>query len=60
MKYTLRKALPVIVFLSIFALPTFAQKSNPKIPIDGGLSILIAAGAGYGAKKLYNKKNKEN
>lgn len=23
------------------------------VPIDGGLSLLLVAGAGYGAKKLY-------
>jgi len=27
----------------------------PCIPIDGGVSILIAAGALYGAKKSYDK-----
>lgn len=29
-------------------------------PLDGGLSLLVIAGAGYGAKKLheYNKKKK--
>lgn len=34
---------------------------GPNIPIDGGVSILIAAGVGYGAKKYYDKhkKNKE-
>lgn len=26
-------------------------------PIDGGLSLLIAAGVGYGAKKLKEKRN---
>lgn len=31
----------------------------PCVPIDGGISILIAAGALYGAKTLYNK-HKEN
>ena len=33
---------------------------NP-IPIDGGLSLLLAAGAAYGAKKVYNlgKEEKE-
>ena len=33
---------------------------NPGIPLDGGLSILIAAGAAYGGKKLYdaNKRTK--
>jgi len=27
----------------------------PCVPIDGGISLLIAAGALYGGKKLYNK-----
>ena len=26
----------------------------PCVPIDGGISLLIAAGAAYGAKKLYD------
>ena len=31
------------------------------VPIDGGLSILLAAGAGVGAYKTYrNKKNQKN
>lgn len=30
----------------------------PCIPIDGGISALIVAGAAYGAKKLYDKKKK--
>jgi len=25
-------------------------------PIDGGVSLLIAAGASYGIKKIYNKR----
>ena len=33
----------------------------PCVPIDGGISLLIAAGAIYGGKKLfYNKKNKNS
>jgi hypothetical protein len=32
----------------------------PCIPIDGGISALIIAGAAYGAKKLYNKKKKDS
>ena len=28
-------------------------------PIDGGLSFLLLAGAGYGARKLYKVRNKE-
>lgn len=33
----------------------------PCIPIDGGISILMAAGALFGGKKLYDKsKQKDN
>ena len=28
-------------------------------PIDGGLSLLIGAGASYGIKKLYKKKDRK-
>lgn len=30
----------------------------PCVPIDGGISFLIAAGIGLGAKKLYNLRKK--
>ncbi|MCU0404393.1 MAG: hypothetical protein MUE99_07570 [Chitinophagaceae bacterium] len=35
---------------------------QPGVPLDGGLSILLAAGAAYGGKKFYdaNKKNKKD
>ena len=29
-------------------------------PIDGGLSLLVAAGVGYGARKMRGKKAKSN
>ncbi|MBS1743319.1 MAG: hypothetical protein JST81_09815 [Bacteroidetes bacterium] len=32
---------------------------DPACPIDGGLSLLIAAGIGIGAKKAYNAKKKD-
>ena len=32
----------------------------PCIPIDGGISALIIAGAAYGAKKFYDKKKKDS
>ncbi len=45
----------------------FAQGGFPPIdpsavtaPIDGGLSLLLAAGAAYGAKKVYEFRNKDN
>jgi hypothetical protein len=32
----------------------------PCIPIDGGITLLMAAGAAYGAKKIYSKKKRES
>jgi hypothetical protein len=32
----------------------------PCIPIDGGVSFLIAAGVAYGAKKIYDNKKKSD
>lgn len=29
------------------------------VPIDGGLSLLVAAGVGYGAKKMKERKGKQ-
>jgi hypothetical protein len=47
--------------LSMPGPPLPPAAGGPIIPIDGGISILIAAGVGYGAKKYYDKhkKNKE-
>lgn len=30
--------------------------SDPELPVDGGIGLLLAAGVGYGIKKLYQKK----
>lgn len=30
-----------------------------QIPIDGGVSLLVAAGVAYGAKKVYDNKKKK-
>ena len=35
-----------------------AQSAPPATPIDGGLSILLAAGGVYGLKKLRDKREK--
>ena len=32
---------------------------DPDVPIDGGVSLLIAAGVAYGAKKAYDKRKKD-
>ena len=59
---------PLFLFL-IVLLPTLAlAQADPggdpdeepePAPIDGGISLLIAAGIGYGAKKLYDVKKKK-
>lgn len=34
--------------------------ANPSdVPVDGGLSLLLAAGAAYGGRRLYRKKVKD-
>ncbi len=49
----------IVLFSTIyFPIPALAQidgfpdNGMPDAPIDGGLSLLVAAGVGYGAKKL--------
>jgi hypothetical protein len=39
----------------LFAQPGFTDDVDD-VPVDGGLSLLIAAGAGYGARKLKRRK----
>jgi hypothetical protein len=59
MKHKILKSLPLIAFFVVAALPLFAQKSNPNVPIDGGLSILLASGAGYAIKKIKDKRKEK-
>ncbi len=53
----------IIAIAFIFPTSTFAQvidpgcdPSDPACPIDGGISLLIAAGIGLGAKRAMAKK----
>ena len=50
-------ALLVILFLPtlLHAQPGFDDEVND-VPIDGGLSLLVAAGVGYGAKKIRERR----
>ncbi len=41
-------------------LPLLAQPTPPEsAPVDGGLSLLIAGGVGYGVKKIREKRKKQ-
>ena len=52
---TLSLMLLVLIFPAISqAQPGFDDEVND-VPVDGGLSLLVAAGVGYGAKKLRKK-----
>ena len=61
MKNTLTHLTFCITLLILLApLETFALGAPPKTPIDGGLSLLLAAGGIYGVKKLRDYKKKDN
>jgi hypothetical protein len=66
-----RKTIAIFSILVIFltVLPNLATRAqtqlgggegDPDAPIDGGVSLLIAAGIGYGIKKNKERKNNNN
>jgi hypothetical protein len=50
-------AFTLVVLLNNVALA--GPPAPPGVPIDGGLSALIALGVGYGAKQLLQNENEE-
>lgn len=68
----MKKILYIIAFLSVgFTTELMAQAPPPPpppgggqgdppgVPIDGGISLLLAAGVAYGGKKVYDMNKKE-
>ena len=53
----------MLILIICIAIPMLTLAQGPDDPddgpIDGGLSILLAAGAAYGAKKYRARKNKD-
>lgn len=47
-----KKQLYTVAALLLLVAPAMAQGAPPATPIDGGLSVLLAAGGIYGIKKL--------
>ncbi len=47
-----------IAFLPIVGVAQPPDPDEP-LPIDGGVSLLVAAGVGYGAKKLHDAKKRK-
>jgi hypothetical protein len=54
----------IIVLLALFLVPSLLHAEPgfnddvDEVPIDGGLSLLVAAGVGYGVKKIKEKRKK--
>ena len=51
----------LLIVVSIFPFFAMAQDpgGGPDVPIDGGLSLLLAAGAAYGVKKYREGRKKD-
>ncbi len=53
----------IIIVGMLFCMPLLSSAQpgpggDPDVPIDGGLSLLLAAGVSYVAKKGYDKRKK--
>ena len=48
----------MVIVISFTPFLAMAQGTDPDAPIDGGLSLLIAAGVGYGVKKVRDSRKK--
>ena len=57
MKLMSKILLSVLSIIVMFPVAAQAPPAPPATPIDGGLSLLLAAGGLYGIKKLRDKKN---
>jgi hypothetical protein len=62
MRLISRVIMIIILFigLSLFAMAQPGDPGDPpRIPIDAGVSVLLAAGAIFGAKKIYDIQKKK-
>lgn len=57
-----KKIIGLLVVLFVLVLPAIAQDGYGEtvgdVPVDGGLSLLVAAGVGYGAKKIKERRKR--
>lgn len=65
MKFKIQTITTICVLLMLLlpcllhAQPGFGDDTDD-VPIDGGLSVLVAAGVGYGINKIKARKNNHN
>ncbi|MFA7381404.1 MAG: hypothetical protein WC150_13185 [Bacteroidia bacterium] len=59
-----KKACFFSLFLLILPIFSYSQGdgggNDPDVPVDGGISLLLAAGAGYAVKKLRDNRSKND
>jgi hypothetical protein len=61
MTHKITNIILLTICMLIPVLPLLAQPTPPSdAPIDGGLSLLIAGGVGYGVKKIRENRTKQN
>ena len=62
----MNRFLRILCILLIVSMPVIAQEEElgtengpamRDVPVDGGLSLLLAAGAAYGGRRLHRKRN---
>lgn len=57
------KNIIILLLFAILPIISFAQPGGDEdvldVPLDGGISLLLVAGVGYGAKKLYSLREKK-
>ncbi len=60
-----KKTAAAVLFVLVSGVAAWSQIPVPPpptptpVPIDGGIVLLAAAGAAYGAKKVYGRKSKK-
>ncbi len=54
----------IMILLLTFSLNAFSQDDpadgDATVPVDGGLSLLLAAGAAYAGRKLHRQRTKKS
>ncbi len=59
------KNLKMMLLMGMIVIPAFVIAQPPidpeveDVPFDGGVSLLVAAGIGYGLKKVHDRKKAE-
>jgi len=59
-------AIQLVVLIACFLVPSLLHAQPgfgddvDDVPLDGGLSLLVAAGVGYGVKKIKGKRTKKS